>query len=108
MIIRRCILPTSFLLLLATSCTAWSQSGGSYVIRKSTIDAGGGSSSGGTLVLRGTIGQADASVQASAGGAYAIHGGFWAELHQGSTATSVFADGFEAPPKSANAQSQTM
>lgn len=84
-------------LLAATSSAAWCQAGGIYAVRKSTIDAGGGSSSGGDLRLRGTIGQADATVQAAEGGDYAVRGGFWSAGRDGSTASAVFADGFEAP-----------
>lgn len=41
-----------------------------------TVDGGGGTSSGGTYTLRGTIGQHDAG--ALAGGAFILSGGFWA------------------------------
>src|SRR5690606_42045611 len=54
-------------LLATSSSAAWCQSGGIYAVRKSTIDAGGGSSSGGDLRVRGTIGQPDATVQAAEG-----------------------------------------
>lgn len=46
-----------------------------YSISWSTIDGGGGTASGGSYVLRGTIGQPDADNMA--GGDFAIHGGFW-------------------------------
>jgi hypothetical protein len=42
-----------------------------------TIDGGGGTSSGGTFVIRGTIGQHDAGK--SAGGNFVISGGFWSQ-----------------------------
>jgi hypothetical protein len=42
-----------------------------------TIDSGGGTSSSGSLVLSGTIGQADAG-QTLAGGTFELRGGFWA------------------------------
>lgn len=51
------------------------QSGGPYVLEWSTIDGGGGTSSNGNYVLRGTIGQPDAG-QIS-GGDYTVTGGFW-------------------------------
>jgi len=41
-----------------------------------TVDGGGGSSSGGTFTIRGTIGQPDAGVMT--GGQYTVSGGFWA------------------------------
>lgn len=46
-----------------------------YAIKWSTIDGGGGTASGGSFVLRGTIGQPDAAN--SAGGDFAMQGGFW-------------------------------
>ena len=52
-----------------------SMSGGDYEISWSTIDGGGGRSSGGAYVLSGTIGQPDADW--SSGGDYELLGGFW-------------------------------
>jgi len=46
-----------------------------YTISWSTIDGGGGTSSGGPYTLTGTIGQPDAAY--SAGGSYELLGGFW-------------------------------
>ena len=43
----------------------------------STIDGGGGTSSGGAFTLRGTIGQHDASAPMT-GGTFSLTGGFWA------------------------------
>lgn len=51
------------------------QSGGQYEISWYTIDGGGGTSSGGSYVLTGTIGQADADW--GRGGDYEVLGGFW-------------------------------
>jgi hypothetical protein len=51
------------------------QSGGPYVLEWSTIDGGGGVSSGGELMVLGTIGQPDAAY--SAGDSYELIGGFW-------------------------------
>jgi hypothetical protein len=48
---------------------------GRYEISWSTIDGGGGVSSGGQYVVTGTIGQPDAGY--SAGGDYELIGGFW-------------------------------
>ena len=55
----------------------WTQSAGAdrYELNWSTIDGGGGKSSGGSYVLTGTIGQPDAAY--SAGGQYELLGGFW-------------------------------
>ena len=49
--------------------------GSDYEISWSTIDGGGGRSSGGTYTLTGTIGQADAG--GMSGGDYELQGGFW-------------------------------
>lgn len=46
-----------------------------YSITWSTIDGGGGTSSGGQYVVTGTIGQHDAAY--SEGGDYEVLGGFW-------------------------------
>ena len=46
-----------------------------YDLAWSTIDGGGGSSSGGTYSVTGTIGQPDAGVLT--GGNYTLVGGFW-------------------------------
>jgi hypothetical protein len=43
-----------------------------------TVDGGGGSSSGGSFTIRGTIGQPDAGVMT--GGQYTVSGGFWAGI----------------------------
>jgi len=48
-----------------------------YSIAWWTVDGGGGESIGGSYILDGTIGQADA--QTSSGGDYAVAGGFWNE-----------------------------
>ncbi len=48
-----------------------------YSINWSTIDGGGGTSSGGQYSLRGTIGQHDAGGPMN-GGNYSLTGGFWA------------------------------
>ncbi len=48
---------------------------GDYKITWSTVDGGGGQSSGGPYTLTGTIGQPDAAY--SAGGNYELLGGFW-------------------------------
>ncbi|MHC4500771.1 MAG: hypothetical protein ACYS83_09675 [Planctomycetota bacterium] len=55
---------------------ASAQSGGDYDLSWSTIDGGGGTSTGGQYIVRGTVGQPDAAY--SAGGQYEVVGGFWA------------------------------
>ena len=61
--------------LLVSVPTALAQSGGPYVLNWSTIDGGGGASSGGEFRLRGTIAQPDAGY--SSADEYEVTGGFW-------------------------------
>lgn len=51
------------------------QVGGNYDLSWSTIDSGGGTSSGGQYILTGTIGQPDTGRTASC--TYHLSGGFW-------------------------------
>ncbi|MCA9935899.1 MAG: hypothetical protein KC415_18315 [Anaerolineales bacterium] len=51
------------------------QSGGTFDLRQSTVDGGGGASLGGTFMVRGTAGQADAGMVS--GGTFDLTGGFW-------------------------------
>jgi len=67
---------STFVILWAVAA-AHAQSGGAYVIRKSTIDGGGGTATGGTYYVSGTVGQHDAA--GLAGGNYVLNGGFWNE-----------------------------
>jgi hypothetical protein len=60
---------------LATAAPALS-SGGPYQLDWWTVDAGGGTSTGGSYSLTGTLGQPDAGQQAC--GIYELAGGFWA------------------------------
>ena len=70
------------------------------------VVAGGGSSSGGVYLIRGSIGQADAEpLQPSSGGAYAITGGYWYRQPASDPSAScngdtdcLFRNGFETPP----------
>jgi hypothetical protein len=65
-------------MVLGMSAAAFGQSGGGYDLSWSTIDGGGGTSSGGGYELTGTIGQPDASApNAMAGGTFQLTGGFW-------------------------------
>ena len=50
----------------------------SYDLSWNTIDGGGGTSSGATYEVTGTIGQPDATPVAMTGGSYSVAGGFWA------------------------------
>jgi len=48
-----------------------------YAINWSSVDGGGGTSTGGVYTVSGTIGQPDASAVTMTGGNYALTGGFW-------------------------------
>lgn len=61
-----------FLLLHSAFCL---RASGQYSVDWSTIDGGGGTSTGGVYSVSGTIGQPDAG--AMSGGNYTIQGGFW-------------------------------
>jgi hypothetical protein len=65
----------AFLILSAGTAAAQS-SGGPWTLRSSTLDGGGGVSTGGVWKVSGTIGQADASPR-NTGGVLAVKGGFW-------------------------------
>ncbi len=65
------VILAALLVLDLTVCSSLGQ----YEISWSTIDGGGGRSSGGPYVLTGTIGQPDAAY--SSGGGYELLGGFW-------------------------------
>jgi hypothetical protein len=72
--------------LCGTTC-AWAQTGGAYSLTWNSLDCGSPvTSTGGSYVLGGTTGQADAGVLS--GSRYTLQGGFW----QGSVAPT------DAPP----------
>ena len=64
-------------LLLAIPLTALAQP---YSIDWYTVDGGGGTSTGGSYTLSGTIGQPDAAATTLSGGSYTLQGGFWPGL----------------------------
>ena len=63
---------------MAVITAGYAMSGGEpdYDLSWSTIDGGGGTSTGGTFSLSGTIGQPDAGA-AMTGGTFTVVGGFW-------------------------------
>ena len=71
--------------------------GANYAVDTWTVDCGGGTSSGGTFEIRGTIGQPDADpLQPSTGGVYELTGGFWPGLAPATPQPdALFANGFE-------------
>ena len=67
---------TALLALVATLLLCASPALAQPAITWSTIDCGGGTSTGGAFTLSGTIGQFDAAPPA-AGGAFTVTGGYW-------------------------------
>ncbi|MFG0307351.1 MAG: GC-type dockerin domain-anchored protein [Phycisphaerales bacterium JB040] len=72
----RANIPSAVLSALVLSVAVESASAQPYEITWYTIDGGGGTSSGGTYSLSGTIGQPDAAPPIS-GGTYTVEPGFW-------------------------------
>jgi hypothetical protein len=69
--------PILAMLLLVAACA---QAQTNYSIVWSTMDGGGGTSTGGVYTVSGTIGQPDAGQQTMTGGDYSLAGGFWSFL----------------------------
>lgn len=72
--IRRLFLSAA--LYSAALGTAPAQSGGSYDLSWSSVDSGGGISTGGSYTLAGTIGQPEDTSTAPSGGVYEVSSGF--------------------------------
>lgn len=83
----------SVLTAVITTVALAQSSGGDFEITKSTMDNGGGTSSGGEFSLTGTIGQPDANQRIATGGGFALSGGFWANAD---VVDLIFKDGFES------------
>lgn len=64
-------------LFILSGAVALAQIGNGFDLSWSTIDGGGGTSTGDSFALAGTVGQSDAS-DAMTGGTYTLQGGFWA------------------------------
>ena len=74
--IKRCVTfvaAVAVLLLALPATTAMAQSGGGWTVIRSTTQ-GGGASSAGAYLLRGSVGSAAGTVS---GGGYTVRGGFW-------------------------------
>lgn len=85
-----CLLATSMGLALAAGAGP-QPAGGDFVMRNSTIDAGGGRSEAGPLTIEATIGQFDTAVLS--GGGLRLEAGFWTTV--GRQRELIFSDGFE-------------
>jgi hypothetical protein len=79
--------------LALSAVAAYAQPDGGFGLNWWTVDAGGGTSSGGIYAVRGTAGQSD--VGTSSGATYTLRGGFWG-VAQGAC-TAQFTD---VPPGS--------
>lgn len=75
---------------LIVSFGSIAQSGGTFEISNSTIDAGGTTSVGGAFELTGSVGQFDAG-QALMAGQFELSGGFWVSSND----DLIFENGFE-------------
>lgn len=85
--------PLLSVLTAAVCALALAQSsGGDFAVIDSTVDSGGGISSGGEFSLTATIGQPDANPRNATGGGFSLSGGFW-----GAFSDLIFRDGFEDP-----------
>ena len=81
-------------LLGAAPAMAPAQSaGGPYTIAPVAIAGGGGTLSGGSFVLSGTLGQ-PATTQLAAG-AYRLYDGFWAPVPASQQDDTIFINGFD-------------
>src|SRR5438552_16040691 len=67
----------SFVLAFVFHLMTFAQSGGPYLIEKSVIASGGGSSSCGQFFVEGTLGQPVVTGATLLGQPYVIYGGFW-------------------------------
>jgi hypothetical protein len=82
--------PKRITAMLAIACPCLAAGAQPFVIDSYTIDGGGGTSTGGTFELSGTIGQHDAG-GLLAGSAYEVTSGFWAQSGSGSCNVADFA-----------------
>jgi len=83
-----------FVLLSAPSVGLTDQppfEGGDFTVTRATVDSGGGASSGGEFIVRGTFGQHDPG--RGSGGAYELRAGFWTT--PGELEDALFKDRFE-------------
>jgi hypothetical protein len=67
--------------------------GGPYRIERSVIAGGGGTISGGTFQLRGSVGQNVAAASSAAG--YTFYTGFWSPDAGAAPTDLIFANGFD-------------
>ncbi len=74
---RSMVVWIAVVLVALSASWALAQSGGQWTIGRWAITGGGGTSSGGVFLVRGSMGQPDAG-EALTGGEFAVRGGFWA------------------------------
>ncbi len=83
--------PACLLVLAASASVASAQ----YAVNWYTIDGGGGTSSGATYTVSGTIGQPDAGAPMT-GATYTVTGGFWVGAAGGSSGCAACAADFDS------------
>lgn len=84
-----------WLALLLAVTPLYAQFGGDFEIVRSTLDGGGGHSSGGTFDLIGTIAQPEADPNIASGGDFSVRGGFHQADIDEKRPDLIFRDGFE-------------
>ena len=83
--------------LLLTGAAKATPAGSDLRIDWTTIDAGGGTASGGSFAVSGTIGQIDVDpLQPASGGSFVLTGGFWV-VDGAPSSDLLFRSGFEGP-----------
>jgi hypothetical protein len=83
--LQRSIVRIALLAITGAAAPAMAQP---FAINWYTIDGGGGTSTGGTFSLSGTIGQADAGGPMT-GGTFSLTGGFWVGGSTGATCNDI-------------------
>src|SRR6185295_18739330 len=78
MIMKTISIVLNIAVAMGATLSASAQSGGSFALKWSTIDGGGGTSRGGQFAVSGTVGQADAG--SHSGQPFNLAGGFWSGL----------------------------
>lgn len=81
--------------LLSSGAANGVQTGGDLRVDWSTIDAGGGTATGGAFAVTGTIAQIDADLlHPASGGNFVLTGGFWV-IQTAPSSELLFRSGFE-------------
>lgn len=83
--------------LVSAGAVTGAPTGSDLRVDWSTIDAGGGTATGGVFAVTGTIAQIDADpLHPASGGNFVLTGGFWV-AHAAPASELLFRSGFESP-----------